>query len=83
MAETVIAEIEKNARESLRMGLSEYRDRHLAYARIWIDTGEKWVPTQKGLTVRVETLPDLIAGLQRVRSEAEAAGLLDPAEQAA
>lgn len=83
MAETVIAEIPKNARETVRLGLSEYRGHQLMFARIWADTGDTLVPTQKGLTAKVEMLPDLIAGLQEVQREAIRAGLLDPQGSAA
>lgn len=83
MAETVVTEIQKNARETVRLGLSEYRGHQLMFARIWADTGETAVPTQKGLTVKVEMLPDLIEGLQEVQREAIRAGLLAPQECAA
>ncbi len=81
--EKVIATIEKNAVEELRIELSEYRGHDLVNLRIWAaydaPTSEKR-PTKKGFALRITQLPSLIAALLEAEREARAAGLIeDPA----
>ena len=76
----LIATIEKNSIEEVRVALSEYQGFDLVGIRIWGNydspTSEKR-PTKKGVALRVERLPELIAALLQAQAEAEAAGLLE------
>lgn len=79
MQETVIATIEKNAVEEVRVALSEYRGHDLVNLRIWANydsAGSEKRPTKKGFALRIERLPELIAVLKKAEAEARAAGLL-------
>ena len=79
MQETVIATIEKNAVEELRVALSEYRGHHLVNLRIWANydsaSSEKR-PTKKGFALRIGQLPELIAALKNAEAQARASGFL-------
>ncbi len=75
----MIATIEKNAVEKLRVALSEYRGHDLVDLRIWANydsAGSEKRPTKKGFALRIEFLPELIAVLKKAESEARSAGLL-------
>ena len=78
----MIATIEKNSIEEVRVSLSEYQGFDLVGVRIWGNydspTSEKR-PTKKGVALKVERLPELIAALQQAQAEAESAGLLEVA----
>ncbi len=79
MQETVIATIEKNTVEELRVALSEYRGHDLVNLRIWANydsAGSEKRPTKKGFALRIEFLPELIAVLKKAETAARAAGLL-------
>ncbi len=72
----LIATIPKNARERVQVELTEFNGHNLLAIRVFADNGAKWVPTKKGVTVRVDMLPALIAALTEAETEARAAGLL-------
>ena len=77
MSETVLASIPKNAREHIRVGLSEYKGHRLAFTRVWADKGDGTsVPTPKGLTVAVALLLAVIEALQATLDEARRTGVL-------
>lgn len=64
-----IAKIGKNAQEEIVVQLTEYRGYDLVDMRVWTkpvfgDT-DKDKPTKKGLTVKVDALPELIAALTK------------------
>ncbi len=85
-AETVIATVEKNASEELRVALGEYRGHNLVNVRIWASydsAGSEKRPTKKGFALRIERLPELIAGLEKAEAAARAAGLLSAKTEAA
>ena len=70
-------EIQKNSRESIRIGLTNYKGHNLAFVRVFAehrDTGEM-TPTKAGVTFRVDGLSELIAVLQEAQAEAERRGL--------
>jgi cold shock CspA family protein len=62
----------KNAREELRAQLREYRGHQLADLRIYVvdELGET-LPTKKGIAVRIEQLPHLLAAVSALIAEAE------------
>ena len=75
----VIAELEKNRSERVRVALDKYRDIDLIDVRVVVPlsggTG-LWAPTKKGLSLRIGQLPALIEALQLAAVEAQALGLL-------
>lgn len=67
----------KNARERIEISLTEWRGLSLFSARVYAFTGDgKWVPTTKGLTIRVEQLPELVAASAEAERTARALGLI-------
>ena len=73
MMETVVASLPKNTREAVRIELTEYKGFRLLGIRVWTSEGR---PTAKGLTVKVEMLPELVKALQAAETIARSAGLL-------
>lgn len=75
-----LAVIAKNTREDIRIVLDEYAGRQLVDVRTWSDftTGpiENRGPTKKGVSLSVDKLPDLIAGLEAALAEARRRGLI-------
>jgi len=78
-----IATIPKNAREEIRIGLSEFMGHDLLDIRVYADDGAKHVPSKKGLSVRVERLRDLQAALSEAEAVAVKNGLLPEIQEAA
>ncbi len=80
--EKLIETIRKNAREEIRISLTEFKGHDLVDCRVYADpyTGGDWLATRKGVCVSVKKLPDLIAALQQAEAEARAAGLLKRSE---
>ena len=76
MADHHIAIIPKNAREELRISLTEFKGYNLVSQRVWYraDDGEMR-PSKAGVVIRIERLPDLIEGLQAAQAAAKARGL--------
>ena len=78
--ERVIATLDKNSAEEVRVSLSTFKGYDLISARVWTDPeggdGERR-PTRKGLTLRVELLPQLLEALQQAAEEALKAGMID------
>lgn len=78
----VIAVLPKNRREALRIALDHYRGTNLVDLRVVVELSETSglaTPTRKGLAVRVEMLPDLIAALAQAAAKARELGLLEAA----
>lgn len=72
-----VAVIPKNSREEIRVTLAVFERYRVVGTRVWVrknDGGE--LPTKSGITVRVEKLDDLIAGLQAARVAAVREGWL-------
>ena len=72
----LITTIPKNASEHVRVEISEFNGFDLLAIRVYADNGDSWVPTRKGITVRVDVLPALITALAEAERAAQAAGLL-------
>lgn len=73
-----IAMIEKNSLEDVRVTLDEYSGHRLIDVRNYADfkTGnvEARGPTKKGISLKVDKLPELIAALESAREEAQRRG---------
>lgn len=77
MADQHIAAIRKNAREELRVSLSEFNGHQLANLRIWFTADDGTMrPGNKGLAFKLTMLPDVIEALQSAETEARRLGLV-------
>lgn len=73
-----IATVRKNAAEEVRISLSEFHGTPLVDLRVFADfkgEGERQA-TRKGVSLKVERLPDLIEALDRALEEARRRGLV-------
>jgi hypothetical protein len=68
----------ENAAEELRAKLSEFKGHRLVSLRVWWtpDEGATWRPSKSGFALRVDALPDLLAGLTTLEAEAQRMGWL-------
>ncbi len=58
----IIAEIEKNSREKVCVGLNQWKDQWYVFVRTYIPSPEEegvWIPTKKGISMGVKDLPVL------------------------
>ena len=78
MADKLIATIEKNKSEEIRVSLTKFREYDLASVRVWFqaDDGEMR-PGKSGLAVRLEKLPAIIQALTDLEAEARRLGLVE------
>ena len=68
-------EIRKNANEVIRVEPHQFKGYDFANIRVFCKTDEdKWVPTRKGITIRIEMLPDLIDAMKELLSEGAPSG---------
>lgn len=72
----LITTIDKNASESVRVVLDEFKGHHLCDMRVFATFTAAAVPmpTKKGLSVRIDMLDELIAGLTEAKAQAVAMG---------
>jgi hypothetical protein len=74
-----IAVIRKNAREEIRVELSEFNGYDLVNIRVWVeprDGGAEYIATRSGIACRIALLPEIIVALQKAELKARNAGLL-------
>ncbi len=77
MPDTIVATIPKNAREELRVSLSEFKGVDLVNLRVWFKAGDDTMrPGNAGLAMRLDKLPEIITALQAAEREARAQGLV-------
>lgn len=80
MDKTVLT-FRKNSMEEVRAGIAEYKGRHYASVRVYVENDfSEWVPTKKGLTLSVDLLPELVQAVRMVEAEAVDQGLLEKVE---
>ena len=73
----IIAEWQKNSRETLRVQISEYKGQQLIDCRSWYaDTNGNLKAGRGGLTISVRHLPQLAKALSDALNAATAQGLL-------
>ena len=80
MDEILIGTIEKSRLEEVRVRLDAFKGLHLFDIRVFADfsgSDPEKRPTKKGLTMRIEKLPDLIELLQEAEAEAIRRGLIE------
>jgi hypothetical protein len=75
--DVVVGTIPKNAREDIRVTLSNFKGHDLVGARIWFKSKEgEPRPSSKGITVNVKVLPELIGLLEDAEKKAIELGVL-------
>ncbi len=74
--EKFIGEIAKNKRETLRCEIIEYKGMTLLDLRVYTEIDKCRAPTRKGVSIKIEMIPQIREWLQQAETEAEAAGLL-------
>ena len=68
----LIHEFKKNAQEKVILAFTEFRGKKLIDLRVYYDaskTEEDWRPSRKGVSVRLEALPDLKEGIDKAYEE--------------
>ena len=74
---SIIHEFNRNSQEKVRIQLQEYRGNEYVDVRIYYDNsggrGLEWLPTQKGIKIKPDLLPELIEGLSKALRELEKA----------
>lgn len=83
MTDRTIATVPKNASEEVHVSLREFKGHRLIDLRVFTKSavGGEPLPTRKGVTLKIGTLPELIGALQKAEVEARAAGLLSDAPE--
>lgn len=74
----LVAEIPKSSRETLRIELSEFKGHQLVSLRLYVPKGDngEMVPTPKGITFKVDLLPQVAKAIAQAEKEARESGLL-------
>ncbi|MFA7647923.1 MAG: hypothetical protein WCY15_13220 [Phenylobacterium sp.] len=76
----VVAELRKNARETVRVALDTYQGRNLLDLRVCLPLAEhapSLQPTRKGIALAVALLPRLREALEDAEAEARSRGWLE------
>jgi len=79
MGPIVIATLEKNRRERVRVALDEFEGVKLIDLRVTVEmttTSGLYSPTKKGLSLRVEQLPALVVALVAAEAKARELGMI-------
>ena len=75
----VLANLQKNSRERVRVALDQYQGRDLLDIRVTTqmsDAADVWSPTKKGVALSVTLLPELRAAVVKSEQQAIALGLI-------
>ena len=68
----LIAEIEKNSTERIRVAVTEYKGHKFIDCRVYFEDGQgEWRPTKKGIALNGETILEVIEALQKARQTLE------------
>ena len=65
--ETVVAALPKSDGAEVRVGFNEYKGHRLIYVRTFLrpsDGAEEWIPTRKGVSLKVDQYPRLLDGIR-------------------
>ena len=80
--DVVVGSIPKNQREEIRVTLSNFKGHDLVGARVWFKTKDGDPrPSQKGITVNVKVLPELIGLLEEAEKKAIELGVLEEGDE--
>lgn len=64
----LIAEIPKNSREAYRVRIGEYKGHRFIDVRIWYGDEKDRKPSGKGVAIRPDAIPAVIAALQEAQA---------------
>ena len=68
----LITEFNKNSTEVVKVQLTEFDGQQLLDVRVWaVRQGKEYVPTKKGITLRVEQIDDLKEAIDMAAEEIE------------
>ena len=71
MTEHLIAAIEKNTRESLRVTLDDFKGHRLVNMRVWFKANDgEMRPENSGIAIKIEKLEELLSALAKAKTEA-------------
>jgi hypothetical protein len=80
VTQRLIASIEKNSREVLRVTLDDFKGHRLVNLRAWFKTAEgDYRQGKQGVALRIDKLEGLIAALIDAHAQANQVGWLAPA----
>jgi hypothetical protein len=72
---TLIAEIQKNSRERLRVTVGQYKGHEYIGIRIWFVAGDgEYRPTRSGITLKPSLIPQLLQSLELASRAADPQG---------
>lgn len=78
----IVAEWQKNARETVRISISEYQRRPIIDCRVWYRTKDgELKPSPKGLTLALTHLPELSLGIDKALEIARRAGIVEGGDE--
>ena len=55
--------IEKNSKQQIRIGINEYRGKNYIDIRLFYRDGDKFLPSKKGVTLRMDLYFDFLRGI--------------------
>jgi hypothetical protein len=62
----LIAEIEKNTKEKIRVSIADYKGHRFIDCRVyWKDESGDWKPSRKGIALNDETVDEVVNALQK------------------
>jgi hypothetical protein len=68
----LIAEIEKNMRERIKVSIEEYRNSRFVDCRVyWQNDEGEWLPSKKGIALSADTIDAVIQALQQASKKLE------------
>jgi Transcriptional Coactivator p15 (PC4) len=78
----IVAEWQKNGRETVRISISNYQRRAVIDCRVWYEAKDgELKPSPKGLTLALAHLPELAAGIAKALEVARRAGLVEGGDE--
>jgi hypothetical protein len=73
VTDKITYEFNKNSREIVRAGHTEYQGHKLVYLRVFYNAGSdekpEWRPTRKGITISEELLNEVIKAVNSLKGE--------------
>lgn len=70
----VIAQFNKNSSEEVRITLEEFKGHRLFDIRSYYYNGQDWLPTKKGLSLKVELSPEFKRAVEELERALEEKG---------
>ncbi|MGA2106814.1 MAG: transcriptional coactivator p15/PC4 family protein [Syntrophorhabdales bacterium] len=68
----MIGEIEKNAKEKIRVSIEEYKGHKYVDCRVYFqDEAREWHPTKKGIALNPDIIDEVIEALQKASEKLE------------